>query len=339
MRRNTDNKAIVHDAVDALLNATGVQATIVFGPAGRGVQLHVRKGRGAWRFTVEVKPWLTTAAIGLIAQRIREEGGKWIICTRYAPANLAMEMKNLRIPFIDTAGNAFMDEAGLFIYIKGQKPTTQYEDRAIGRPFRPAGLQVIFALLCNPGLEKRTYREIAVAAKTALGTIDGTLRELKHAGFLVELEARGRRLVKRKELLTKWVTTYPDELRRKQLIGRFTAPDPKWWIGLDQLPNAALWGGEVAAALMTKYLIPQKQTVYVDNDPHDLVVRFKLRKDPRGDIEILRKFWHFHTPAPGKNNVPPLLVYADLMATGNERNIETARQIYERDLRQHLENG
>jgi hypothetical protein len=339
MRPNDDNTALVRDAVDALRKATGLEATVGFREAGADAQLQIKKGKGDWQFNMEVKPWLTTATIGLVAHRVREQGGKWVVCTRHAPANLAAEMKNLRIAFIDTAGNAFLDEPGLFVFIMGQKPATQHGGRHIGRPFKPAGMQVIFALLCNPGLEQRPYREIAEAAQAALGTVDGTMRELKHAGFLVEIVGHGRRLVHRKELLTKWVATYPDVLRPRQLIGRYTAPGRQWWLGVDQLPNAAQWGGEVAAAGLTKYLVPEKATVYVDREPNDLVVRFKLRKDPGGEIEVLKKFWHFQRQTQEKTMVPPLLVYADLIATGNDRNIETARQIYEQDLRQYLGNG
>jgi hypothetical protein len=339
MRRNADNTALVHDAVDAFRKATGMEATLGFGQPGADAQLQIKKGKGDWRFNVEVKPWLTTAAIGLVAHRVREQGGKWIVCTRYAPGNLATEMKNLRTAFIDTAGNAFLEEPGLFVFITGQKPATRHGGRQIGRPFKPAGMQVIFALLCNPGLEQRPYREIAEAAKVALGTVDGTMRELKHAGYLVELGARGRRLVEREELLTKWATTYPDKLRPKQLIGRYTAPDRQWWRGEDKLPEGAQWGGEVAAARLTKYLVPERATVYVEQEPNDLVVRFKLRKDPGGEIELLRTFWHFQRQAPENTMVPPLLVYADLIATGIDRNIETARQVYEQTLRQHLVDG
>ena len=34
---------------------------------------------------------------------------------------------------------------------------------------------------------------------------------------------------------------------------------------------------------------------------------------------------------------PPLLVYADLMATGNDRNIETARIIHDKFIRRLIE--
>ena len=62
----------------------------------------------------------------------------------------------------------------------------------------------------------------------------------------------------------------------------------------------------------------------------------KIKKDPNGDIEILRVFWKFETDELDKNTVPPLLIYADLLATGDARNIETARMIYEKELNKYI---
>jgi hypothetical protein len=337
MTRETDRRNLIKEAVEAFRRGTGIEATVEIGDAGIDALMRIEKGQKTWRFEVEVKPWLTPATIGLIAQRRHEKPGKWVVITRHAPIILAGEMKKLGIAFVDTAGNALIDEPGLFIYIKGQKLQARHVTWGVGRPFRPAGMQVIFALLCNPGLEHRTYRDIAEAAMTALGTINWTMRGLKIAGYLIEMQERGRRLVRRKELLEKWVATYPDQLRPRQLIGRFTTPEPDWWKGVELLPHNALWGGEVAAAITTQYLNPERVTIYAEENVHDLILRHKLRNDPKGEIEILKKFWYFCGETPERNTVPPLLVYADLIGTGNERNIETARKIYEQDLRQYLE--
>ena len=51
------------------------------------------------------------------------------------------------------------------------------------RTFKPAGLKVIYGFLCNPGLENKTYREIAAETDVALGTVDWIMKELKELGF------------------------------------------------------------------------------------------------------------------------------------------------------------
>ncbi|TXK94624.1 hypothetical protein BMR05_12400 [Methylococcaceae bacterium HT4] len=62
----------------------------------------------------------------------------------------------------------------------------------------------------------------------------------------------------------------------------------------------------------------------------------KLRKDPSGDIEILNTFWDVENEANRTDTVHPILIYADLMASGDPRNIETAQIIYDQELAQHF---
>ena len=58
--------------------------------------------------------------------------------------------------------------------------------------------------------------------------------------------------------------------------------------------------------------------------------KYLLRKDPQGETELFQRFWSseltYHDLA------PPLVVYVDLLASGNDRNREAARMIYEREI-------
>ncbi len=56
----------------------------------------------------------------------------------------------------------------------------------------------------------------------------------------------------------------------------------------------------------------------------------KLKKDQNGDVEILETIRRVEYKWPHRELAPPLLIYVDLLATGDARNIETARIIYER---------
>jgi len=66
------------------------------------------------------------------------------------------------------------------------------------------------------------------------------------------------------------------------------------------------------------------------------LLKNKLTKDENGDIEILDIFWRFVQNHLRNNLVPPLLIYTDLIATGDTRNIETARIIYEKELSKYF---
>jgi len=99
----------------------------------------------------------------------------------------------------------------------------------------------------------------------------------------------------------------------------------------------AHWGGEVAAAKLTEYLKPQLVTIYAKKTPGKLLLMHRLRKEPDGNVEVLNTFWNFdhrwtNLDEKHRDLVHPILIYADLLATGDARNIETAEIIYEREI-------
>ena len=87
----------------------------------------------------------------------------------------------------------------------------------------------------------------------------------------------------------------------------------------------ALWGGEIGGAHLTGHLKPETATVYSDSLLPKLQAQYGLVRDDRGDVEILKKFWRRGGEIAGV--APPMVVYADLMATADRRNMETAQLI------------
>jgi hypothetical protein len=285
-----------------------------------------------WYFASIVKLGVTRANIGILAQELMKFREKGLLVTRYVPPPIADLLKELDVPFIDTAGNVYINDPPLYIFIKGNKPDEEPRPAPIQRIFRPAGLQVLFALLCNPGMEDEPFREIAKAADVALGTVNAVMKELERMGYLIEMGRRGRRLVRKDNLLKRWVTTYPEQLRPKQFKGRFKAIEYDWWREIDIQVFGAFWGGETAAAVLTDYIKPEVATIYTKNPIGKLVIRNKLKNDPDGNVEILNVFWNFEHNRANNGLVHPILVYTDLMATGDNRNIETAGLIYDAEI-------
>jgi hypothetical protein len=79
---------------------------------------------------------------------------------------------------------------------------------------------------------------------------------------------------------------------------------------------------------MTKYLQPGTATLYADEIDPKLLIDLKLQLDPKdGNVEVLRRFWTQPGQEPGIAPLP--LVYADLLATGDARCIETAKLLHE----------
>ncbi len=336
-------KKILNDALDEFRKNTGFVVDVV---EFEGRALNVKYYHDAivkvqWNdldyyFAVEIKNIVTRAILGVAVKQLNLFQQKGMLVAKYINPRIADELKKMDIPFIDTAGNAYINEPPLFIYIKGNKPTDKDILAQPARIFRPTGLQVIFVLLCNPGLENRPLREIATKADVALGTVGWVMYDLRRMKYLIDTGPRNRRLVLKDNLLDRWIAAYPDQLRPKKMIGRFKADNPYWWENTDLKEINALWGGEVAANIMTEYLRPQIITVYAKQPIGRFLLKNKLKNDVNGDIEILKIFWKFEQNRFHNDLVPPLLIYADLMATGDTRNIETARMIYEKELSKYF---
>jgi len=288
------------------------------------------------RFYAEVKTNITKAGIGLILLQKAKFPYQMLLVTRYVTAQMAEQLKQDDIQFIDTAGNTYINQPPLYIFVKGNKPPDIFRKAPLKRAFRPTGLKVIYAFLCNPGLENKTYRNIAEVADVALGTVGWIIRDLKEMGHLLDMGKRGYKLIKKEDLLNRWVINYPEKLRPKLVLGHFRGPYD-WWKQKTLDPMYAQWGGEVAAAKLTKYLKPQVITIYTTPQQlNPLLIENRLKKDPEGYVEILNRFWTPVEMWQHKDMVHPILIYADLMATGNKRNIETARMIYEKYLVRHI---
>jgi hypothetical protein len=336
-------KKVLNDALGELRKNTGLVVNVVEFE-GKGLETghyHDAKIKIQWNdleyyFVVEIKNIVTRAILGIAVRQINQFQQKGMLVAKYINPRIADELKKLDIPFIDTAGNAYIYEPPLFIYINGNRPTERNIKEQPARTFRPAGLQVIFALLCNPGLENKPYREIAVKADVALGTVNWIMHDLRRMGYLIDAVPGNRRLVRKDNLLNRWVVAYPEQLRPKKMIGRFRADDHYWWEGAGLKEINALWGGELAANIMTEYLKPQIITVYAKQPIGRFLLKNRLKNDINGNVEILKIFWEFEQDHLHNDLVPPLLIYADLLATGDARNIETARMIYEKELSEYF---
>jgi hypothetical protein len=281
-------------------------------------------------FAVEVKARVTRATVGIKQLDLFNREEKTLLITEYVTPPIADQLKDINIFFIDTAGNAYINEPPLYVFIKGNKPLLTLQAEPQKRLFKPGGLRVIFALLNNPEMINKPYRDIAKAGGVALGTIGWLIRDLKEMGFCIEIGKRNRKLMNLENLFKRWVEAYPEQLRPKLILERFETNNHNWWKEINLKEYGAYWGGEVAAAKLTGYLKPAKTTIYTNEPFGELVLKNRLPKAEQGNVEILTPFWNFRYGREDQDVVPPILVYADLMATADPRNIEAAGMIYEK---------
>jgi hypothetical protein len=332
----TQQERILDRAVVALGRSTGINARVHPVTIGRhgatDAIIEVETDRCKHRFGAEVKTvdrFATPAMLKAQGKALRDPP---LLVAPYVTRELAEGCRQLRLPFIDTAGNAYLEAAGLLVYVVGQaRPVALRQGNF--RALNPAGLKLTFALLCRPRLLDENYRNIATAAGVALGTVGADMKDLEARGFFnLETHSDLRKLLDPKRMLEEWVTHYHITLRPKLSLGQFRA-DPKRLQHTALAPLHAYWGGEPAAERLTRYLKPAHFTIYTREPIAKLVAAGRMRAEAGGNVEILEKFWNFPVAHTDKNDapdvVPPILAYADLLATNDGRNAEAARMIYE----------
>jgi len=347
-RKHTGKPGLAPQAVELLhaavqvLEGYGVPAEVDLEPtkpaaghARADAALDLVLGGKRQTFLVEARRWLTPATLGHVVTRLRDFGKHTMLVTDYVTPPVAEKLKELDMAFVDMAGNAYLRRHQVFIWVVGRKPATTRQRFRAGRAFQPTGLKLIFALLCRPDLVNAGFREIAKFADVAHGTVGLVLGDLRELGYVVETgnkRTRIRRLRNVPKLLTQWAEAYARTLYPQLLMGRYQAADPDWWKKLDAAKYKVLLGAEPAAALATRYLRPGVVTLYAKEMPARLMTAYRLRKAEEGNIELRRRFWPFDHEWEYPALAPPVLIYADLLATGDARCIETAQVLYDRYL-------
>jgi hypothetical protein len=335
--------------LDALERTTGVK--------GRVVELKLKAGKDQradahididvegkkHRYAVEAKTRVDRlAALGHMKAQLDQHGERGLLFAPYITAAIAKQCRKLDVPFLDIAGNAYLHEPGLHVYITGEKPE---RSATAAKGTRGGGtataLRVVFALLCKQELLNAPYRDIVDAAGVALGAVGWVLIDLEERGYVIGKQRKlNRRLLEPNRLFDEWVTNYPIRLRPKLNPRRFRAENPNWWKEANLTNVGAYWGGEVAADRLTHHLKPATCTIYIKAQQKKdaltkLVAANRFRADPNGNIEVLDAFWNLPPDLKHPDVVPPILAYADLVATIDPRHLEAAKLIRE----QYIDNA
>jgi hypothetical protein len=333
---------LLEDALAAFTRATGLHAAILAREpkeaAGRHPDVVIEVGRPGrpLQLFAEIKAVDRAIALATAKQQLEAFGKQGVLVTPYLTAELATHCRaKLDLQFLDTAGNAYLRAPGLYVFIRGERPRGGVGTAAGTRGGGTAtALRVVFAVLCKPELLNAPYRDIVRAAGVALGAVGWVFFDLHGRGYVLGGQrARNRRVAEPGRLIEEWVTNYPIKLRPRLNPRRFRVADPRWW-QKTRLPAGAFWGGEVAANKLTQDLNPAAYTIYMEpakrhESVAQLVRKYQLRADPDGPFEILDTFWNFPGDTKRPDLVPPLLVYADLLATLDPRNLEIAKRIRE----------
>lgn len=367
--RQIEELDILKRAIEILAIETGVQIEIqetevlVKGTDSYRADALLTIGPNKKDIFVEIKRHAQHINFGAIINQIQRLPGKAMFVADYINPNMAEELKQQNIQFIDTVGNAFINLDPIYILITGKKQDKKLAvhtgDHA-NRAFEPKGLMVTYAILTDPNLLNLPYREIAAATDVARGTVGWVINALKAGRYIHdEAKTKNRRITNYQRLLDRWVEAWPEKLKPKQFLGTFIADEPYWWQDVNIQDYDGYWGGETAGALYTHYLKPEIATVYIPKVKHTNLIRdMRFRKADgvnhltANKVHLYTPFWpkqeaeslntedtFAHVQLEEKNKpdrikadpglVNPVLVYADLIATGDTRNIEAAKTLYD----------
>ncbi|GHB14225.1 type IV toxin-antitoxin system AbiEi family antitoxin [Modicisalibacter luteus] len=329
---------IAEEAIAAFQSETGLNASLGLPMKGAPQDDYLADLDGH-RFRGEVKRWVSHQIAALPYQWTNAPDR--LLIADYLNANAARTLQRRGIQFIDTAGNAFIDQPQLKVFIRGNRRTTAtaaaQESHPVERAFQRKGLVVIYHLLTQPELTGASIRTIAQRTGVSHGTVENVFKALEVGGHLATFAKGNRKTTKITEprkLMERWVVGYGEKLASKLAIGEFYSEATDWW-GDDSVARLdAAWGGEIAGSYYSGHLKPQVATLYLPrkNLPQ-LMQAHRLRKPPAGvepNLRIMERFWIDESPESGM--VHPLLAYADLLHSGDARNAEIAGRLDERYL-------
>lgn len=234
--------------------------------------------------------------------------------------------------YLDTQGNAYVRAPGVLVDVRGRRagrssPQSPGSDRARGTNLMSARrAQVIFALLTWPELLHAPLRFLAGSAGVSVSMAHNARTALEEERYLVP-GADG--LDRRDVLVDQWANAFPLGLGKAIELGRFVGdPDPGAW---REKGDAVYVSGEQAAGMLRAGGL----TLYVPALDTDTLWRSRWRRaapDESPNILVRRTFWTPPWPdsdrdpdgRPSLGTAPPLLVYADLLASHEPRQREAA---------------
>lgn len=246
-----------------------------------------------------------------------------LVCGAVTPALEDYCIEN-QINFIDSGGNASISVPGLFIHVSGRKVADLLNET----PRISEGvMKLLFVLLSAPELIDDTYRQLASYAGISLGMVSKAFDYLELERHY-RISKSGRRLINTDKIIELWVREYATTLRPKLKTLRLECTDR--WQDIP-LKTGEYWGGEAAANMLSYgYLQPEVLQLFSPYPLSDRKTSLGLRSRPNGNLLLTSTFWGEHFTLPERAIV--LLSIAELIATQDDRNIETAGMLNERYL-------
>lgn len=312
--------------------------------AGADIILDVETERGRLQFLVEVKPTLKRPLPEHLSLTRRRIGERFLLMSGYVNPSIAAILRGGKINFIDVLGNAHIHVPG-FVYVEksGRKPLGRGEKQPTAL-LQPKGMRLLYVLLTERGALNHTVRFLSARAGISLERTVSSMREIRDKGYVRSAGLRKLELVNKRTLLELWLANYGDRLRPSLVLGSFKMSKslggdvPEILLAsFGRKPEAYALGGSLGAYQLTGYYRGDTTEIFVQEGMMGHV-RKRLNLVPARETNVT--LLHLFSPAVmyGGEAAPehvahPLLLYAELLFQGGDREKETASLIYNRYLK------
>ncbi len=296
---------------------------VLVGKRSVDAQILIRRGNYQQRFNVEVKTTVVPAQIPKLKDNLKDLA-PYMLIAEYITAQAKEILRYEKIPYLDTAGNFYLDREGMFIWIENHK-TNRKSLKSHNEAFQKAGLKVIYQFLIHPEYLNKPYRFIAEHATVTIDTVGRVIHGLLAGKYIVQSKDKVYLFLDRTKLFQDWVTAFNKGLRPKLKQNKYQWLDKnQTWRNIE-LPNGTYWGGAVAGEQLSDYLIADKAVVYTELPFQEVMKKLRMVPNANGTETVLEKFCKNDEE---QSIVHPILVYADLINDTNPRYIETANKVY-----------
>ena len=135
-RPKTQPLDLLDQALQALTETTGLHGQRREGRADAAIR--IANGNKHWDFAVELRQRLTSVSLGAIVAELRKSKSRGMIVTHHVTLQMAEKLRSLDVPFLDVAGNAFLNVPGLFVFVSGKRMTEAHPaDKNFSRAASP----------------------------------------------------------------------------------------------------------------------------------------------------------------------------------------------------------
>jgi hypothetical protein len=260
-----------------------------------------------------------------------------IVLAPHIGRGMGQRLAEAGVSYLDRQGNCHLAIGRkLLFHVEGRTaPREHLETRGIRAP----GYQVLFALLAEADLLGATVRDLAAASGSSRTAVSEFRRRLLAERYLLETRSGVQWAPRRREdALNRWIEGYRSAVRPRLLVGTYRTPDrtpadlEKRLVPiLDEELAGWRYGGSAAGHRLTGYYRGEQTAIHLRARPGRLPGSLRALPDPSGNLVLLLGIGTVAWPD-DRDIVHPLLVYTEMLATGDERAREAADDIYDKHI-------